>query len=105
MNSSICLLGSVSAIRFGIMNGTLDEGLPSAKRTRPVGDLSLISKVFGSFAVIVSTKDSIFCPIESFAPQRLIEGTMSSDVTGLPSCHISPSRSVIVQVSLSSDSL
>ena len=44
-----------------------------------------------------------FWPIESLAPQRLIEATQSSAVTGLPSCHSSPSRKVKVQVSLSGE--
>ena len=37
----------------------------------------------------------------SRAPQRLSDAMQSSAVTGLPSCHSSPSRSVKVQVSLS----
>jgi hypothetical protein len=44
-----------------------------------------------SFTNVIS-----FWPIASFAPQRLIEATQSSAVTGAPSCHSSPSRSVIV---------
>ena len=47
--------------------------------------------------------DISFWPIESLAPQRLIEATQSSAVTGLPSCHSRPSRSVKVQVSLSGE--
>ena len=35
VKSSICLLGSVSATRFGIMNGTLDEGFERPSSTRP----------------------------------------------------------------------
>ena len=38
----------------------------------------------------------------SRADQRLSEATQSSAVTGAPSCHSRPSRSVKVQVSLSS---
>ena len=37
----------------------------------------------------------------SRAPQRLIDAMQSSAVTGAPSCHSRPSRSVKVQVSLS----
>ncbi len=44
-----------------------------------------------------------FWPIESLAPQRLIEAMQSSAVTGLPSCHSRPSRRVKVQVSLSGE--
>ena len=103
MNSSICLLGSVSATRFGIMKGTFDDGLPSASSTRPVGSFSLISNVLASSAVIaVDEATSSSGPSKSFAAQRLIEATMSSAVTGVSSCHIRPSRSVMVHVSLSS---
>ena len=48
MKSEICVLGSVSATRFGIMKGTLEDGLPSPSRTRPVGDLSFMTKVLAS---------------------------------------------------------
>ncbi len=44
-------------------------------------------------------------PKESRAPQRLIEAMQSSEVTGVPSLHSSPSRSVMVQVSLSSETV
>ena len=97
MNSEIWVLGSVSAMRFGIMNGTAEDGLPRPKMRRPVGSLSLIVKVLGSSpAVIDSTKVMSFWPSASFAPQRLIEAMQSSAVTGLPSCQRSPSRSVKV---------
>ena len=39
----------------------------------------------------------------SRAPQRLIEAMQSSEVTGLPSCHSSPSRRVKVHIVLSGD--
>ena len=84
VKSEICLFGSVSATRFGIMKGTLDEGLPSAKMSRPVGSFSLMTKVRASFAVIVSTNDITFWPSESLMLQRLIEATQSSAVTGAP---------------------
>ena len=48
---SICLNGSVSAIRLGIMNGTLDDGLPSESSTRPYGSFSTIGKVLASTAL------------------------------------------------------
>ena len=35
MVSVICVLGLVSATRLGIMNGMLEEGLPSVLSTRP----------------------------------------------------------------------
>ncbi len=56
MNSEICVFGSVSATRLGIMNGTFDEGLPRPKISRPVGDFSFTVKLLASSAVIVSTK-------------------------------------------------
>ena len=94
MKSEICVFGSVSATRFGIMNGTFDDGLPSPKMSRPVGDLSLTVKVLASFAVIESTKLISFWPSASRAAQRLIEAMQSSAVTGGPSCQNRPSRSV-----------
>ena len=96
MKSEICVFGSVSATRLGIMKGTFDDGLPSAKIKRPVGSLSLMVKVFAPWAAIASTKDMIFWPSVSLAAQRLIEAMQSSAVTGLPSCHTSPSRRVKV---------
>ena len=96
VKSEICVFGSVSATRFGIMNGTFEDGLPSAKMSRPVCSLSLTVKVFASPTVIVSTKVITFWPSESFAAQRLIEATQSSAVTGAPSCQARPSRSVKV---------
>jgi hypothetical protein len=42
-----------------------------------------------------------FWPMPSRALQRCSEAMQSSAVTGAPSCHSSPSRSVNVQVSLS----
>ena len=91
MNSEICVLGSVSATRFGIMNGTFEDGLPRPKMRRPVGSLSLIVKVFGSSPTVIdSTKVISFWPSASLAPQRLIEAMQSSAVTGLPSCQSEP---------------
>ena len=96
MKSEICVFGSVSATRFGIMNGTFEDGLPSPKINSPVGDLSLMAKVFGSVGVMESTNDISFWPSASRAPQRLIEAMQSSAVTGAPSCQSNPSRSVKV---------
>ena len=69
----------------------------------PVGALSWIWKVLGSTALISLTLVHSIWPSGSRTAQRLSEGTTSSDVTGAPSCHSSPSRRVKVQVSLSSD--
>ena len=78
------------------MNGTADDGLPSAVSTSPVGALKTISKVLGSTTGMSFTNDIIFWPIASLAPQRLIDATQSSAVTGLPSCHSKPLRKVKV---------
>ena len=96
VKSVICWSGLVSATRFGIMNGTSDDGLPRPSSTRPVGDDSTMRNVLASTASKPLTKDIIFWPVASFAPQRLIDAMQSSDVTGLPSCHRRPSRSVSV---------
>jgi len=94
--SEICVFGSVSATRFGIMNGTFDDGLPSADSTRPVGSLSTMRSALGLTLAISLTNPIIFWPIESLAAQRLMEATQSSAVTGLPSCQTSPSRRISV---------
>ena len=101
MESEIWVLASVSATRLGIMNGTFELGLPSADSTRPVGSLRTMRNVFGLTTTRSPTKVMSFCPIESFAAQRLIEATQSSAVTGAPSCQRRPSRRVSVYVSLS----
>ena len=96
VKSLICSLGLVSATRLGIMNGAADDGLPSPPSTSPVGELRLMRKVLASMIAKSFTKLIIFWPIASFAPQRLIDATQSSAVTGVPSCQSSPSRSVSV---------
>jgi hypothetical protein len=96
VKSEICVFGSVSATRFGIMKGTAEDGLPRPESTSPVGSFSLIVKVFGSLAVMDSTKLMSFWPSASLAPQRLIEAMQSSAVTGWPSCQRRPSRSAKV---------
>ena len=50
------------------MRGTLDEGLPSAGRTSPVGSFSLITSVFCPLGSISDTKHINFCPVESWRP-------------------------------------
>ena len=96
VKSEICSLAGVSATRLGIMKGTFELGLPRAGSTRPVCSFSTMRKVLPSTTTKSFTKDTIFCPIVSFCPQRLIDATQSSAVTGLPSCQTSPSRSVMV---------
>src|SRR3979409_1559566 len=92
----VLLSGSVSATLFGIMKGTCDDGLPSESSTRPYGSFRIIWKVLASTALKSFTKSMSFWPMASRAPQRLIEAMQSSEVTGLPSCHSSPSRRVKV---------
>ena len=96
VKSLIWSLGLVSATRLGIMNGAADDGLPSAPTINPVGDVRLMRKVLESMIAKSLTKLIIFWPIASLAPQRWIDATQSSAVTGVPSCHSNPSRSVSV---------
>ena len=100
---SICLKASVSATALGIMNGTFEEGLPSESSTRPYGSFSTIWKVLASTALNSLTKSMSFRPMASRLPQRWIEAMQSSEVTGLPSCHSSPSRRVKVHTVLSGE--
>ena len=102
MYSSICLNGSVSAMRLGIMKGTTTEGLPSDSMTAPNFSFSTIWKVLGSTTLYSFRACAIFRPIASRADQRFSEAMQSSAVTGWPSCHSSPSRSLNVQTSPSS---
>src|SRR5215467_14620342 len=99
----IWVAGSVSAVFFGIMKGTFDDGLPSDSSTRPYGSFIFILKVLASTTSKPATEPIIFWPIESRAAQRLIEAMQSSDVTGWPVLHTRPSRRVKVQLSLSAE--
>jgi hypothetical protein len=56
----IWVKGSVSAVFFGIMKGTLDDGLPSDSSTRPYGSFIFILKVLASVASKPVTEASIF---------------------------------------------
>ncbi len=92
----VSLIGSfsdVAAIRAGMMNGTLDDGLPSASRTRPNGCESSSVNVFlstgASFAVWAASSR----PSGSRFDQRLSDSTASSAVTAAPSWNLRPSRS------------
>src|SRR5262249_32252939 len=76
--------------------GHVRRGLPERAQHQAGGLLSTILNVFGLTIWKSFTKDMSFWPIESLAPQRLMEATQSSAVTGLPSCHASPSRRVSV---------
>ena len=85
------------------MKGTFELGLPSVSSTRPYGSLSFMVKVLASTALNSLTKSMSFWAIVSRLPQRLSEATQSSAVTGLPSCHSSPSRRVKVHSVLSGE--
>ena len=90
-------------MRSGIMKGTFDEGLPSISMTGPKADLSTIVKLAASVALISPTAAKSSRPETSRAPQRLSEATQSAAVTAVPSLHLSPSRSLKVQVFLSAE--
>ena len=92
--SLTCSLGSVAATRAGMMKDGLADGLPSASSTRPNGVSSSITNVFLSVDAILDSEAIRSRPIASLAPQRLIDATQSSAVTGWPSWNLRPSRSV-----------
>ena len=94
--------GSVSAMRLGIMKGTTTEGLPSDSMTAPNFSFSTIWKVLASTAFSSATFAHRMVPRLSRDAPRCSEAITSSVVTGWPSWNSSPSRSVKVQVSLSS---
>ncbi len=77
-----------------MMNGTLLDGLPRASSTAPKGSLSSSVNVFLSDAASLPVAAVSSLPSESFCPQRWIDTTQSSAVTGWPSWNLSPSRSV-----------
>ena len=78
------------------MNGTFDEGLASDSSTRAKGSFSFSVMVRSSVASRLKVKSMSVWPMFSILLQRLSEATQSSAVTGLPSCHLNPSRSVNV---------
>jgi len=61
-----------------------------------------MAKVLSSITSKESITPMSCWPMPSRAPQRSSEAMQSSEVTGSPSCHSRPSRSVKVQVRLSS---
>lgn len=100
--SAICWLIGSSATRLGMTNSGTEAVLASVFNTRPNGSLSTMLKVRSSIAFIDCVTRASRPPCTSLSVKRLIEGRTSAEVTGDPSCHLSPSRSLKVQVSLSS---
>ena len=99
--SSICLNASVCATRRGMMNGTLDDGLPRASSTKPQGSRSRMRNSFAEVASMRSTKFISAIPIGSRFPQRASEAATSSPVTALPSWNSRPDRSLNIHSRLS----
>ena len=83
-------------MRSGMMNGTFEDGLPSASSTYANGFLSLSRKVLSFTAVHDSVISPSFWPSTSRFAQRSIEAMQSAERTGWPSWNFSPSRSVKV---------
>src|SRR5437899_12160935 len=94
MMSLTCSLGSVAATRAGMLKDGLADGFPSASSTRPNGVPSSITHVFLSVDAILDSAPIRSRPIAPFAPPRLIDATHASAVTGWPSRHLGPSRTV-----------
>jgi hypothetical protein len=94
MISLTCSLGSVAAMRAGMMNDGLADGLPRASSTRPNGCSSSMTNVFASTGAILPMAAIMSRPTASLAPQRRSEATQSSAVTAVPSWNFRPSRSV-----------
>ncbi|MEY9474573.1 hypothetical protein ABH992_006972 [Bradyrhizobium yuanmingense] len=86
----------VFAMRSGIMKATGLTGLPSASMTSPDGSFSVSTKVFASTGSSEAVIAKMRRPSALRVPQRRSEATQSADVTGWPSCHFRPSRSVNV---------
>ncbi|MNR04084.1 hypothetical protein D3C85_1200130 [compost metagenome] len=92
MVSLIACEGGVLATRSGIMKAGMALGLAKARTARSVASEKRMTKVLSSTASIPDIIEAIIWPILSCDAQRLIDATQSADVTGLPSCHLSPSR-------------
>ncbi len=100
--SEICCATGVSATRLGMMNSGTDADLARAFSIMAKGSLSTMRNVRSSTAVISLVDLPNRPPSASLSVKRLIEGSTSAVVTGWPSCHLRPSRSLKVQVSWSS---
>ena len=91
----------VAASRAGIMTGNGALGLPRTSSSSGKGCFSTSLRVLASAASSDAVSAISILPSGSRTDQRLSEATQSSAVTGLPSCHLRPSRSTNVQLSLS----
>ncbi|MBA7716154.1 hypothetical protein ES703_125219 [subsurface metagenome] len=100
--SLICLKGSVSATRLGMMNGARPLCLASVSRSAPYFSFRTIWNVRSSTTRYSAMNSVSFCPMASRAAQRLSEAMQSSAATGFPSWKFSPSRSLMVAVRPSS---
>ena len=96
MISGTCSKGSVAAISLVIMNGTFELILPSACSSKPQGSVRTILKVESSTTSMLAVTAASCWPMPSRLPQRAIEAMLSSEVTGEPSCHFRPGRSLMV---------
>ena len=94
MNSVMGWALGVSAMRLGIMKSGRELSLARPSSSSEVGCLSTTRNCFASTASMRSISVISTCPVASASAQRLIEAMQSSDVTGAPSCHFRPSRSV-----------
>ena len=93
----------VAAMRAGIITGSGALGLPSTSSISGNGSLSANLKVRASAASSEAVSAISILPSGSRTDQRLSEATQSAAVTAVPSCHLSPSRNVKLQPSLSAD--
>src|SRR6185312_3473615 len=90
-----------SRLRIMKHKGVADDAIIDSNR----GNLSFsaMTNVFSSFAEISLMCCCRICPEPERTAHRRRLGTISAEVTAVPSLHFSPSRSSNVQVSLSSD--
>src|SRR3546814_6124346 len=79
------------------MNGSEPVGVDKARSARSLGSVMTMRKVLSSTTSMLATNFSRVRPMPSPAAQRLIDATQSSALTGLPSCHLRPGRSVMVR--------
>ena len=91
-------IGSVAAIRSGMMKGIEESGLASASSMSGKGLVSLISKVRSPMGTYSAATLASNCPIGSRTAQRLIDAMQSVLRTGVLSWKRRPSRRRMRQV-------